>query len=86
MQLLLLEVLNPFYIFQVFSIIIWCLEVYYWYAGAIFLMSASGVIISITQIRKVLPEDLIYLILFQCVINFFILFVESEKIERHSTR
>ena len=39
MQLLVLEVLNPFYIFQVASIIIWIMIWYYFYAGAIAVMS-----------------------------------------------
>jgi len=33
------EVLHPFYIFQVFSIILWCVEDYYYYAFCIFVMS-----------------------------------------------
>ena len=53
MKLLLLEVLNPFYIFQVASIIIWIMINYYYFAGAIFVMSAAGIIITITQTRKV---------------------------------
>jgi len=42
MQLLLLEVLNPFYIFQMVAIVIWVLIDYWQYAIAIFLMSATG--------------------------------------------
>ena len=41
-QLLLLEVLNPFYIFQMVAIVIWVLIDYWQYATAIFLMSATG--------------------------------------------
>ncbi|ORX61100.1 hypothetical protein BCR36DRAFT_408082 [Piromyces finnis] len=33
------EVLHPFYIFQIFSIILWCAEDYYYYAFCIFVMS-----------------------------------------------
>ena len=53
MQLLLLEVLNPFYVFQVLSILIWILIQYYYFAGAIMVMSAAGVVISVTQTRRV---------------------------------
>lgn len=54
MQLLVLEVLNPFYIFQVASIIIWCLIEYYTYSAAIALMSAAGIVITIVQTRQVI--------------------------------
>ena len=60
-ELLVLEVLNPFYIFQVVSIIIWCVIEYYYFCGAIFLMSAAGIIISITQTRKVSCYIIIFL-------------------------
>ena len=53
LELLLLQVLNPFYIFQVSAIIIWCMVENYYFAAAVFLMSATGVIISIIQTRKV---------------------------------
>jgi len=52
MQLLLLEVLNPFYIFQVVSIMIWISIAYYYFAGAIMIMSAVGVVVSVTQTRR----------------------------------
>jgi len=39
LSFLLDEILHPFYIFQVFSIILWCTEDYYYYAFCIFLMS-----------------------------------------------
>jgi len=39
LSFLLDEVLHPFYIFQVFSIILWCAEDYYYYAFCIFVMS-----------------------------------------------
>jgi len=51
-ELLLLEVLNPFYIFQVASVIIWLNIQYYYFAGAIAIMSAAGIVISIVQTRK----------------------------------
>lgn len=53
MQLLLLEVLNPFYIFQVVSVLIWISIAYYYFAGAIMIMSAAGVVVSVTQTRRV---------------------------------
>ena len=54
LKLLVLEVLNPFYIFQVFSIIVWILIFYYFYATAIAIMSTTGIVITIVQTRKVI--------------------------------
>ncbi|XP_057368287.1 polyamine-transporting ATPase 13A3-like isoform X2 [Daphnia carinata] len=52
LELLLLEVLNPFYIFQVVSVLIWIMIEYYYFAAAIMVMSAAGITISIIQTRK----------------------------------
>ncbi|KAJ2801014.1 hypothetical protein H4R20_003839 [Coemansia guatemalensis] len=43
LQLLWEEALNPFYIFQAASIAIWCSEEYYYYSGAILLISAVSI-------------------------------------------
>lgn len=51
--LLLLEVLNPFYIFQVFTLFVWFAEGYLYYTIAIVLMSLFGIISSIVQTHKV---------------------------------
>lgn len=51
-KLLALEALTPFYIFQVFSIVVWMAEVYYYYCIAIVLMSIVGIASSIMQTRK----------------------------------
>lgn len=53
LALLFLEVLNPFYIFQLFSFCLWFIDNYIYYAVAILLMSAFGIILSVMQIRKV---------------------------------
>lgn len=50
--LLLLEVFNPFYIFQVFTICVWISENYFYYCGAIVLMSGFGITTSIIQTRR----------------------------------
>ena len=39
LKLLFEEVLNPFYIFQIGSILLWSLDNYYYYAGCIFFIS-----------------------------------------------
>jgi cation-transporting ATPase 13A3/4/5 len=53
LTLLLLEVINPFYIFQVFTLCVWAAEEYYYYLIAIVLMTCFGVISTILQTRKV---------------------------------
>ncbi|XP_055377256.1 polyamine-transporting ATPase 13A3 [Condylostylus longicornis] len=52
MTLLFLEVLNPFYVFQIFSVCLWLAYNYYYYAAVIVLMSAFGIIMSILQTKK----------------------------------
>ncbi|XP_017072484.1 probable cation-transporting ATPase 13A3 isoform X2 [Drosophila eugracilis] len=50
--LLFLEVLNPFYVFQLFSVVLWFTYDYYYYACVILLMSIFGITISILQTKK----------------------------------
>ncbi|KYB27139.1 polyamine-transporting ATPase 13A3 [Tribolium castaneum] len=50
--LLVLEALTPFYIFQLFSLIVWFAEAYYYYTIAIVIMSVFGISTSIIQTRK----------------------------------
>ena len=50
--LLVKEVLNPFYIFQVASVILWTSDEYYYYAAAIVIMSLGGIISSVYQTRE----------------------------------
>ncbi|XP_044251355.1 polyamine-transporting ATPase 13A3 isoform X1 [Drosophila takahashii] len=50
--LLFLEVLNPFYVFQIFSVILWFTYDYYYYACVILLMSIFGITVSILQTKK----------------------------------
>ncbi|EFA04812.1 polyamine-transporting ATPase 13A3 isoform X2 [Tribolium castaneum] len=50
--LLFLEVLNPFYIFQIGSFILWFLDDYYYYAAAIIAMSVFGICMTVRQTRK----------------------------------
>lgn len=53
--LLFLEVLNPFYVFQIFSVVLWFAYDYYYYACVIVLMSVFGITMSIVQTKKVRP-------------------------------
>uniref|UniRef100_A0A3P8N799 Polyamine-transporting ATPase 13A3 n=1 Tax=Astatotilapia calliptera TaxID=8154 RepID=A0A3P8N799_ASTCA len=47
-----LLVLNPFYIFQLFSVILWSADEYYYYAAAIVLMSVISIATSLYTIKK----------------------------------
>ncbi|XP_072011383.1 polyamine-transporting ATPase 13A2 isoform X2 [Engystomops pustulosus] len=51
-QLLIEEVLNPFYIFQVFSVILWLCEAYYYYAACIIIISVISISVSLYETRK----------------------------------
>lgn len=51
-KLLALEVLTPFYVFQLFSIVVWLAEVYYYYCVAIAVMSVFGIASSVMQTRR----------------------------------
>ncbi|XP_043470600.1 polyamine-transporting ATPase 13A3-like isoform X1 [Leptopilina heterotoma] len=50
--LIVLEILNPFYIFQIFTLILWFSSFYYYYATAIVFMSIGGITTSVIETRK----------------------------------
>ncbi|XP_054165291.1 polyamine-transporting ATPase 13A3-like isoform X2 [Oppia nitens] len=51
-QILIQEVLEPFYIFQIFSLLVWGLDEYYYYAACIVIMSALSLTSSVIQTRR----------------------------------
>ncbi|KAJ1720971.1 hypothetical protein LPJ53_004447 [Coemansia erecta] len=51
-RLLVDEVLNPFYMFQVGSVILWCFDDYYYYAACILLISVSGIVETLLETRR----------------------------------
>ncbi|KAI3357136.1 hypothetical protein L3Q82_015599, partial [Scortum barcoo] len=51
-KLLFEEVLNPFYVFQLFSITLWIIDNYYFYAICILVISILSISISLYEIRK----------------------------------
>lgn len=53
MKLLFLEVLNPFYVFQIFSVSLWLSDNYVYFSVAIIIMSVFGIASTIVQTRKV---------------------------------
>ncbi|EFN68541.1 Probable cation-transporting ATPase 13A3 [Camponotus floridanus] len=50
--LLCLEVLNPFYVFQLFSFCLWIADDYYYYAMVILAMSSAGIMMAVFQTRR----------------------------------
>lgn len=55
-QLLLDEVLHPFYVFQVFSIILWCADEYFYYATCIFIISFFSIINSLIETKTTIKR------------------------------
>ncbi|XP_022160995.1 probable cation-transporting ATPase 13A3 isoform X2 [Myzus persicae] len=51
-SLIFTEVLNPFYVFEIFSFILWYLDDYLSYASAIFVMSLVSIITAVIQTRR----------------------------------
>ncbi|CAH1240758.1 ATP13A3 [Branchiostoma lanceolatum] len=51
-RLLIEEVLNPFYVFQIFSVILWSLNDYYVYASCIVVISVISISVELYEIRK----------------------------------
>lgn len=54
--LLIQEVLNPFYVFQIASVILWMSDEYYYYGVAIILMSVGGVGSAVYQTKQASPD------------------------------
>lgn len=52
LALVLLELLNPFYVFQIFSLAVWFSEKYYYYTIAIVVMSTFGITFTVRQTRR----------------------------------
>ncbi|KAI8641070.1 P5-type ATPase cation transporter-domain-containing protein [Parasitella parasitica] len=48
------EVLNPFYVFQIGSILLWCMDDYYYYAFCIFIISAFSIISTLIETKQVI--------------------------------
>ncbi|KAJ8660316.1 hypothetical protein O0I10_003773 [Lichtheimia ornata] len=50
------EVLNPFYVFQIGSIILWSMDDYYYYAFCIFLISAFSIITTLIETKQTMKR------------------------------
>jgi cation-transporting ATPase 13A3/4/5 len=51
------EVLNPFYVFQIGSILLWCMDDYYYYAFCIFIISAFSIISTLIETKQVKKKE-----------------------------
>lgn len=51
-QLLADEVLHPFYVFQIFSILLWLADDYYYYASCIFIISLVSIVNSLVETKS----------------------------------
>lgn len=48
-NLLVNEILNPFYLFQVFAILLWWWDDYVYYASAILIVSTASIVVSLWE-------------------------------------
>jgi cation-transporting ATPase 13A2 len=55
-QLLVDEVFHPFYIFQVASLILWSVDEYYYYACAIFIISAVSIVTTLVETKATMKR------------------------------
>lgn len=56
-ELLVDQVLHPFYVFQIASLILWANDEYYYYAAVIFIISVVGVGIEVTDLKKTMRQQ-----------------------------
>ncbi|KAI9206515.1 uncharacterized protein BJ171DRAFT_558269 [Polychytrium aggregatum] len=56
LQLLVDEVLHPFFIFQIASIALWLIDNYYYYAGCIFFISVVSTISTLVETKKAMKR------------------------------
>ncbi|RKF63313.1 putative cation-transporting ATPase [Erysiphe neolycopersici] len=68
LQLLTDEVLHPFYIFQVASLVLWCLDDYFYYAVCIFTISLVSIVTTLIETRTTM-ERLHHISRFECDIR-----------------
>jgi len=55
-QLLVDEVFHPFYIFQIASLVLWSMDEYYYYACAIFIISAVSIVTTLVETKATMKR------------------------------
>ncbi|KAI0028394.1 P-type ATPase [Vararia minispora EC-137] len=80
-QLLVDEVIHPFYVFQIASIVLWSLDDYYYYAFCIFLISAVSIVSTLVETKKTIAR-MREMSRFSCAVS---VFVDGKWVEREST-
>ncbi|KAJ3081881.1 hypothetical protein HK102_002077, partial [Quaeritorhiza haematococci] len=55
-RLLMDEVLHPFYVFQIASIILWSIDDYYYYASCIFLISTMSAVSTLVETKQIMRK------------------------------
>lgn len=55
-KLLIEEVLHPFYVFQIFSIVLWLLDEYYYYASCIFIISMISIVNTLIETKSTISR------------------------------
>jgi magnesium-transporting ATPase (P-type) len=55
-EILVGEILHPFYVFQIFSVVVWMLDAYYYYPIVILAMAAISVVSALLMIQKQMAE------------------------------
>ena len=56
LEILIAEVLHPFYIFQIFSVVVWMLDGYYYYSFVILGMAGISVVTALLLTKKQMEE------------------------------
>jgi len=51
-SLLIREVLHPFFVFQIYSVILWCFEAYFYFAACILIIAAVSIIATLIETRR----------------------------------
>ena len=51
-SLLVHEVLHPFFVFQIFSLVLWCFEKYYYFAACIFIIATVSIATTVIETRR----------------------------------
>ena len=51
-SLLIHEVLHPFFVFQLFSLVLWCFELYFYFAACIFFIAAVSIATTVLETRR----------------------------------